>query len=109
MAKQMRPNNRPAPKAQPRPVQRKRTEQAEAAPGDVLWRLALLLCTGLTVIALLFASVNGGSVYTGATDTDKSTKTTPTPPVETMDPSLNITGSDQTPIPPSPSPETPAQ
>lgn len=89
-----------APKAQPR----KRREPVETAPGSVMLRLALLLCTGLIVIGLLFASVNGGSQYVGLPEED-NTKATPTPPVATIDPALNVQGSDITPIPPSASPE----
>ena len=89
-----------APKAQPK----KRREPAETAPGSVMVRLALLLCTGLIVIGLLFASVNGGSQYVGLPEED-NTKATPTPPMATIDPALNVQGSDITPIPPSASPE----
>lgn len=90
----------PAPKAQPK----KRKEQEEVSAGSVLWRMGLLLCTGLVVIGLLFSSVVGGSEYVGLEDQDKA-KATPTPPVETIDPGLNVQGSDMTPIPPSASPE----
>ena len=90
----------PAPKAQPK----KRKEQEEVSAGSVLWRMGLLLCTGLVVICLLFSSVVGGSEYVGLEDQDKA-KATPTPPVETIDPGLNVQGSDMTPIPPSASPE----
>ena len=90
----------PAPKAQPK----KRKEQEEVSAGSVLWRMGLLLCTGLVVIGLLFSSIVGGSEYVGLEDQDKA-KATPTPPVETIDPGLNVQGSDMTPIPPSASPE----
>ena len=90
-----------APKAQPR----KRREPVETAPGSVMLRLALLLCTGLIVVGLLFASVNGGSQYVGFPEQDDS-KTTPTPPVATVDPALNVQGSDITPIPPSATPDS---
>ena len=89
----------PAPKAQPK----KRKVQEENTPGSVLLRLALLLCTGLIVVGLLFASINGGSQYVGLPEQD--TKTTPTPPMATVDPMQNVEGSDMTPIPPSASPE----
>lgn len=92
-----------APAAKPAPQPRKRKAQEEPAPGSVLMRLALMLCTGLIVVGLLFASVNGGSQYVGLPEQD--TKTTPTPPVETADPMVNVEGSDITPIPPSASPE----
>ena len=91
----------PAPKAQPK----KRREPVETAPGSVMVRLALLLCTGLIVIGLLFASVNGGSQYVGLPEED-NTKSTPTPPMATIDPALNVQGSDITPIPPSASPDS---
>jgi hypothetical protein len=90
----------PAPKAQPK----KRKEQEEVSAGSVLWRMGLLLCTGLVVIGLLFSSIVGGSEYVGLEDQDKA-KATPTPPVETVDPNTNVQGSDMTPIPPSASPE----
>lgn len=90
----------PASKAQPK----KRKEQEEVSAGSVLWRMGLLLCTGLVVIGLLFSSIVGGSEYVGLEDQDKA-KATPTPPVETIDPGLNVQGSDMTPIPPSASPE----
>ena len=90
----------PAPKAKPK----KRKEQEEVSAGSVLWRMGLLLCTGLVVIGLLFSSVVGGSEYVGLEDQDKA-KATPTPPVESIDPGLNVQGSDMTPIPPSASPE----
>ena len=101
-------NRKSAPKQAkkaPAPQPKKRKAQEEHAPGSVLLRLALLLCTGLIVFALLFASVNGGSKYVGLPEKEKAT---PTPPVETqaiIDPGLNVEGSDMTPIPPSASPE----
>ena len=91
------------PKAAPQP--KKRKAQEETAPGSIMWRMGLLLCTGLVVFSLLFASVNGGSKYVGVTEKEKAT---PTPPMETevtIDPNLNVQGSDMTPIPPSASPE----
>lgn len=102
------PQRKRPPQAAPKqsqPAKRRPREQQESAPGEVMWRLALILCTGLIVVALLFASVNGGSQYVGLTDSDKDTDTTPTPPVATIDPNLNVEGSDMTPIPPSASPE----
>ena len=90
----------PAPKAQPK----RHREREEPAPGSVFMRLALLLCTGLVVVGLLFSSVVGGSEYVGLPEED-TTKATPTPPVETIDPGLNVQGSDMTPIPPSATPE----
>ena len=106
----MAPKNtrKPAPKQAkkaPAPQPKKRKAQEESNPGSIMWRMGLLLCTGLIVFSLLFASVNGGSKYVGLTEQEK---TTPTPPVETeviIDPSLNVEGSDMTPIPPSASPE----
>ena len=96
----------PAPKAQPQ----NRKAQNESTPGSIMWRMGLLLCTGLVVFSLLFASVNGGSKYVGLVEQEKAT---PTPPAQTeviIDPSLNVEGSDLTPIPPSASPEaTPAE
>ena len=96
-------NRKPAPKSQPKPRPKKRKEQEEASAGSVMWRMGMLLCTGLVVVGLLFASVNGGSQYVGL-EQDK-TKATPTPPVETVDPMQNVEGSDITPIPPSATPE----
>ncbi|MBQ5671836.1 MAG: hypothetical protein IIV43_05725 [Oscillospiraceae bacterium] len=90
----------PAPKAQPK----RHREREEPAPGSVFMRLALLLCTGLVVVGLLFSSVVGGSEYVGLPEED-TTKATPTPPMETIDPNLNVQGSDMTPIPPSATPE----
>ncbi len=96
-------NRKPAPKSQPKPRPKKRKEREEVSPGNVLWRMGLLLCTGLVVVGLLFASVNGGSQYVGLEQ--DTTKATPTPPVETVSPDPNVQGSDMTPIPPSASPE----
>ena len=90
----------PAPKAQPK----KRKEQEDVSAGSVLWRMGLLLCTGLVIFSLLFASIVGGSEYVGLPEED-TTKATPTPPMETIDPNLNVQGSDMTPIPPSATPE----
>lgn len=109
MAKQPQ-TKRPAPnrsgkqpaKAQSRPVKR---ERAESTPGEMMWKMALILCTGLVIFSLLFASINGGSMYVGLTDSDKDTETTPTPPMATIDPNLDVQGSDMTPIPPSAAPE----
>ena len=61
-------------------------------------KLALILCTGLIIFALLFASVTGGSKYVGLPEED--TKATPTPPMAVIDPTLNVSGSDITPPPP---------
>ena len=92
-----------APKQKPQPKRVNRDAAAEAAtPGNMLWRLALILCVGLVVFSLLFASINGGGKYVGVT-TEKE-NATPTPPVSSVDPNVNITGSDATPIPPSPTP-----
>lgn len=93
-----------APAAKPAPQPKKRKVQEEAAPGSILMRMSLLLCTGLVVVGLLFASVNGGSQYVGLPEED-NTKATPTPPVATVDPMQNVEGSELTPIPPSASPE----
>ena len=90
-------------KKAPPPRPKKRRVQEEASPSSILQRMGLLLCTGLAVFSLLFASVNGGSQYVGLEQED--TKAIPTPPVETIDPGLNVQGSDMTPIPPSASPE----
>ena len=105
-------NRQPAARGKAKPTQtkkaapKKRAVEKEApTPGSIMWRMGLLLCTGLIVFSLLFASVNGGSKYVGLTEQEK---TTPTPPVETeviIDPSLNVEGSDMTPIPPSASPD----
>ena len=83
------------------PKTKKAAPREEATPGSVLWKLALILCTGLIIFALLFASVTGGSKYVGLPEED--TNTTPTPPVAVIDPALNVSGSDITPPPP-PSP-----
>ena len=48
----------------------------ESRPGNVMWKLGILLCVAMIVIALLFASINGGSEYVGPTD-----EGTPAPPV----------------------------
>ena len=107
-------NNRsrqPAPQqsAKPRRVNRD-TVKEEATAGNILWRLALILCVGLVVFSLLFASVNGGSKYVGVTYETEQEDTTPTPPAPSIDPNINVSGSDVTPPPPSPTPaeETPA-
>ena len=106
-------NRQPAPRGKgnpnrtkkaPAPQPQKRREKEDTTPGGIMWRMGLLLCTGLVVVGLLFASVNGGSEYVGLTEKD-TTKATPTPPVETVDPNVNVEGSDMTPIPPSASPE----
>ena len=103
----MAPKNtrKPAPKqAKKAPAPKKRKEREEVSAGSVLWRMGLLLCTGLVIFSLLFASVVGGSQYVGLPE--ENTKATPTPPVETVDPMQNVEGSDMTPIPPSASPES---
>ena len=89
--------------AQPQPKPRKAAPVADTAPGAVAWKLALILCCGLIIISLLFASVNGGSQYIGMPDS--TPKATATPPVVTPDPNVNISGSQLTPIPADPSPE----
>ena len=103
MAKQ--PNRAPARKQgsapNPAPKTRKSAPREEATPGSVMWKLALILCTGLIIFSLLFASVTGGSKYVGMPE--KDTTSTPTPPVAVIDPELNVSGSDITPPPP-PSP-----
>ena len=94
----------PAPKqtSQPKPAKREPKEAPTA--GSILWRLALILCAGLVIFSLLFASINGGSKIVGVTPNDTKTENAaPTPPVD-IDPNINITGSDATPIPPSPTP-----
>jgi hypothetical protein len=95
---------RKAAQPQTKPAPKKRPPVNDNAPGAVAWKMALILCCGLIVISLLFASVNGGADYVGLPDTT-NTKPTPTPPVETVDPNLNVQGSDLTPIPAGPSPE----
>ena len=93
----------PAPQQNTKPKRVNKDAAAEAAtPGNLVWRLALILCVGLVIFSLLFASVNGGSKIVGITDSNEGA--TPTPPVATTDPNVNITGSDATPIPPSPTP-----
>lgn len=82
----------------------KEAVQEAATPGNILWRLSLILCVGLVIFSLLFASINGGAKYVGLTETKDQEITTPTPPVSSVDPNVNITGSDATPIPPSPTP-----
>ena len=92
------------------PKTKKAVSREEATPGSVLWKLALILCTGLIIFALLFASVTGGSKYVGLTEED--TTSTPTPPVAVIDPALNVSGSDITPPPPpseTPGVDTPAE
>ena len=56
------------------------------------------------VFSLLFASINGGAKYVGVPYENDKDNTTPTPPVASIDPNVNISGSDATPIPPSPTP-----
>ncbi len=90
-------------KKAPAPQPKRSRVKEESAPGSIMMRMGLLLCTGLVVVGLLFASVNGGSQYVGLPEED--TKATPTPPAATVDPLLNVEGSDITPIPPSASPE----
>ena len=93
----------PAPQQNTKPKRVNKDAAAEAAtPGSMLWRLALILCVGLVIFSLLFASINGGSTIVGITEQNDSA--TPTPPITTPDPNINITGSDATPIPPSPTP-----
>jgi len=94
-----------APQQPAKPKRTNKEAAAEAAtPGNILWRLALILCVGLVVFSLLFASINGGSKYVGVTNDNDKGNTTPTPPVASVDPNVNISGSDATPIPPSPTP-----
>ena len=79
------------------PIQPKRVNKdaamEAATPGNMLWRLALILCVGLAIFSLLFASINGGSIYVGVTYEQEDT--TPTPPVSNVDPNMTITGSDR--------------
>lgn len=102
------PQKRKTAAAPQQPAKPKRTNKeaaAEAAtPGNILWRLSLILCVGLIVFSLLFASINGGSKYVGITY--EKDDATPTPPVSSVDPNVNISGSDATPIPPSATPDT---
>ena len=93
----------PQQSTQPKRVNRDAVKE-EAAPGNILWRLTLILCVGLVVFSLLFASVNGGSKYVGVTYETEKGSTTPTPPAASIDPNVTIEGSDATPIPPSPTP-----
>lgn len=94
-----------APQQPAKPKRTNKEAAAEAAtPGNVLWKLALILCVGLVVFSLLFASINGGSKYVGVTYENDTENATPTPPVASVDPNVNITGSDMTPLPPSPTP-----
>ena len=99
----------PQQSAKPKRVNRDAVKE-EATAGNILWRLALILCVGLVVFSLLFASVNGGSKYVGVTYETEQEDTTPTPPAPSIDPNINVSGSDVTPPPPSPTPaeETPA-
>lgn len=99
-----RKNNAPSKQAAKPKRTNKEAVQEAATPGNILWRLSLILCVGLVVFSLLFASINGGSKYVGVTDDSDKEITTPTPPVASVDPNVNITGSDATPIPPSPTP-----
>lgn len=97
------PKKGAAPKKEPAPKQRKQSIPEDNSPGAVIWKFTLILCCALVLFSLLFTSINGGSVYVGLPE--KKTETTPTPPVATIDPSLDVSGSDMTPIPPSASPE----
>ena len=99
MAKQTRPSS-DAP-------QRKQSDEprnpspAESTPGGLLWRLSLLLCTGIVILGLLFAAINGGSEYVGKNAKPKATPT-PTPPLVDLLPDggdLLPDGSDVTPTP----------
>lgn len=89
--------------AKPKRTNREAAKEA-ATPGNILWRLSLILCIGLVVFSLLFASINGGSNYVGITH--EKDEATPTPPVSSIDPNVTISGSDATPIPPSATPDT---
>lgn len=94
-----------APQQPAKPKRTNKEAAAEAAtPGNILWRLSLILCVGLVVFSLLFASINGGAKYVGITYENDKGNATPTPPVASVDPNVNISGSDATPIPPSPTP-----
>ena len=104
-------NRQPAARSKTKPnppkkaAPKKRAPEKEApTPGSIMWRMGILLCTGLVVVGLLFSSIVGGSQYVGLTE-QETTKATPTPPTEMTDPTLNIEGSELTPIPPSASPE----
>lgn len=78
------PEQQAAPKARPKP-QKINTDAAveESTPGNVMWKLGILACVGMIVISLLFASINGGSVYVGE---DAKPTATPTPPVSSVMP-----------------------
>ena len=89
--------NRPKSAGKQRPE--KNSGTAEKSSGTV-WGLSIYLCLAVVVLCLIFASCNGGAVYTGTKET-----TTPTPaitlaPVETADPNAAPTeGADATPTP----------
>ena len=94
-----------APKQAPQPQRAKKEPKEAPTVGSILWRLGLILCVGLVVFSLLFASINGGSKIVGVTYDDTEPElTTPTPPVPEIDSNITISGSDATPIPPSPTP-----
>lgn len=98
-------NRQPAPQqaAKPKRVNRDAVKE-ESTAGNILWRLGLILCVGLVVFSLLFASINGGSKYVGVTYEAEQEDTTPTPPAPSIDPNVTVSGSDVTPPPPSPTP-----
>ena len=80
--------NRPKSAGKQRPE--KKSGTAEKSSGTV-WGLSIYLCLAVVVLCLIFASCNGGAVYTGAKET-----TTPTPaltlaPAETADPDAETT------------------
>ncbi len=97
--------NRPKSAGKQRPE--KKSGTAEKSNGTV-WGLSIYLCLAVVVLCLIFASCNGGAVYTGTKET-----TTPTPaitlaPAETADPDAETTadpnaapteGADATPTP----------
>lgn len=82
-AKSARSAQQPAPKAQPKPKKKMDMDAAveEATPANVMWKLGILACLAMIILSLLFASINGGSVYVGS-----DAKPTPTPPLTTHAP-----------------------
>ena len=109
-AAQKQTKQKSAPKAQPKPKKINMDAAVEdATPGNVMWKLGILACVAMIIISLLFASINGGSVYVGE---DAKPTPTPTPPVSSVMPddgSGEGEGDLQTPDSPSEDDETPQE
>jgi len=94
---------RKQPSSPAQPKKKSAAESSEAlSPSAMLWKLSLLLCTALIIVALLIASVKGGSVLNGVDP--NATPAPPSAPVSSVDPNQTVTGSSITPPPPSATP-----